>query len=32
LIYRKEKLLAPLPEGSDGKLQLDHPVMAGSGH
>jgi NADH-quinone oxidoreductase subunit I len=32
LIYRKEKLLAPLPEGSDGKFKLDHPVMAADGH
>lgn len=33
LIYRKEQLLAPLPEGSTGKLQLDHPVEVGSdGH
>jgi NADH-quinone oxidoreductase subunit I len=33
LIYRKEKLLAPLPEGTTGELKLDHPVTAGgSGH
>jgi NADH-quinone oxidoreductase subunit I len=33
LIYRKEKLLAPLPAGISGELKLDHPVTAGeSGH
>ena len=33
LIYRKENLLAPLPEGTSGELKLDHPVTAGpSGH
>lgn len=33
LIYRKEKLLAPLPEGSTGKLRLEHPVTVGEdGH
>jgi NADH-quinone oxidoreductase subunit I len=33
LIYRKEKLLAPLPAGTTGELKLDHPVSAGaSGH
>ena len=33
LIYRKEKLLAPLPAGTTGELKLDHPVTAGaSGH
>jgi NADH-quinone oxidoreductase subunit I len=33
LIYRKEKLLAPLSAGTSGELKLDHPVTAGtSGH
>lgn len=33
LIYRKEKLLAPLPAGTTGELKLDHPVTAdASGH
>jgi NADH-quinone oxidoreductase subunit I len=32
LIYRKEQLLAPLPEGSDGTLKLEHPVNVGSDH
>lgn len=32
LIYRKEKLLVQLEPGQTGKLQLDHPVMAGPGH
>jgi NADH-quinone oxidoreductase subunit I len=33
LIYRKEKLLAPLPSGSTGSIQLDHPVAVGdTGH
>lgn len=33
LIYRKEKLLAPLPEGTTGELKLNHPVTAGgAGH
>jgi NADH-quinone oxidoreductase subunit I len=32
LIYRKEKLLAPLPAGATGLVQLDHPVTAASGH
>ena len=32
LIYRKEKLLAPLPAGKTGLVQLDHPVTAGNGH
>lgn len=31
LIYRKEQLLAPLPEGATGKLKLEHPVAAGDG-
>jgi NADH-quinone oxidoreductase subunit I len=31
LIYRKEQLLAPLPEGATGKLKLDHPVAVGDG-
>ncbi|MGB9611873.1 MAG: NADH-quinone oxidoreductase subunit NuoI [Bryobacteraceae bacterium] len=29
LIYRKEQLLAPLPEGATGRLRLDHPVAVG---
>jgi NADH-quinone oxidoreductase subunit I len=29
LIYRKEQLLAPLPEGATGKVKLDHPVAVG---
>jgi NADH-quinone oxidoreductase subunit I len=33
LVYRKEKLLAPLPAGSTGELTLDHPVtVGGAGH
>lgn len=33
LIYRKEQLLAPLPEGATGRLKLDHPVAVGDdGH
>jgi NADH-quinone oxidoreductase subunit I len=33
LIYRKEQLLAPLPEGATGKVKLDHPVAVGDdGH
>ena len=33
LIYRKEKLLAPLPEGATGAVKLDHPVAVGdNGH
>lgn len=33
LIYRKEKLLAPLPEGTTGELKLNHPVStSGAGH
>ena len=32
LIYRKEKLLVQLEPGQTGKLKLDHPVMADSGH
>ncbi len=33
LVYRKEQLLAPLPAGTSGELQLDHPINAGSpGH
>lgn len=32
LIYRKEKLLAPLPPGKTGLVQLTHPVTAASGH
>jgi len=32
LVYRKEKLLAALPAGKTGLVQLDHPVTAGSGH
>ncbi|MEJ5370037.1 MAG: NADH-quinone oxidoreductase subunit NuoI [Bryobacteraceae bacterium] len=31
LIYRKEQLLAPLPEGATGKVKLDHPVAVGDG-
>lgn len=31
LIYRKERLLAPLPEGTTGKVKLDHPVAVGDG-
>lgn len=31
LIYRKEQLLAPLPEGTTGKVKLDHPVAVGDG-
>lgn len=31
LIYRKEKLLAPLPEGATGTVKLDHPVAVGDG-
>lgn len=31
LIYRKEQLLAPLPEGATGKIKLDHPVAVGDG-
>lgn len=29
LIYRKEQLLAPLPEGATGRIRLDHPVAVG---
>ena len=32
LVYRKEKLLAPLPAGKTGLVQLQHPVTAGNGH
>ncbi len=32
LIYRKEKLLAPLTAGKTGLVQIDQPVTAGSGH
>ncbi|MBI5280886.1 MAG: NADH-quinone oxidoreductase subunit NuoI [Candidatus Solibacter usitatus] len=32
LIYRKEKLLAPLPEGVSGQLKLDHAVSLSGGH
>jgi NADH-quinone oxidoreductase subunit I len=33
LIYRKEQLLAPLPAGTNGELQLDPPVATSpSGH
>jgi len=33
LIYRKEQLLAPLPEGATGRLKLDRPVAVGDeGH
>lgn len=31
LIYRKEQLLAPLPEGATGKIKLDNPVALGDG-
>lgn len=31
LIYRKEQLLAPLPEGATGKLKLERPVAVGDG-
>ena len=31
LIYRKEKLLAPLADGASGRLQIDHPVAVGDG-
>jgi len=31
LIYRKERLLAPLPEGSTGTLKAEVPIGAGSG-
>lgn len=31
LIYRKEKLLAPLPEGTTGKVKLEKPVPVGDG-
>lgn len=31
LIYRKEQLLAPLPEGAAGKIKLDHPVAVSDG-
>lgn len=29
LIYRKEQLLAPLPEGATGRIRLEHPVAVG---
>jgi NADH-quinone oxidoreductase subunit I len=29
LVYRKEKLLAPLPEGTTGSFHLEQPVIAG---
>lgn len=33
LIYRKERLLAPLPEGVPGRIKLDQPVgVDGGGH
>jgi NADH-quinone oxidoreductase subunit I len=32
LIYRKEQLLAPIPEGTTAKLVVRDPVPAGAGH
>ncbi|MCC7153917.1 MAG: NADH-quinone oxidoreductase subunit NuoI [Bryobacterales bacterium] len=32
LVYRKEKLLAPLPAGVTGRFRLEEPVLAESGH
>jgi NADH-quinone oxidoreductase subunit I len=33
LVYRKEKLLVPLPEGTTGSVVLEQPVVAaGGGH
>ena len=32
LVYRKEQLLAPLHTGVTGKVRLEEPVLAESGH